>query len=228
MLFAPKFRNYGNNMFLVDFYKIKDEGIKGILLDLDNTLYEYEACHSCALESCYKEFKKSKNITFEQFKNSYESAKKEVKKNTFGQAASHSRFLYFQKLLEENFKKTDIDLTIELEKCYWLNFFKRMKLFKGVLDFLKKCRKNNIKICFITDLTAEIQFKKIKHLKIGKYLDFVVSSEEAGRDKPHQNIFRLAFQKLKMRPSDVVLIGDDYNKDLAGGEQMGIKTILIK
>lgn len=214
-------------MFSVDFDKIKDKGIKGVLLDLDNTLYEYEPCHYYALESCHKKFKKFKNITFEQFKNSYESAKKEVKKNTSGQAASHSRFLYFQKLLEENFKKTDIDLTIEFEECYWLNFFKRMKLFEGVLGFLKKCKKNNIRVCLITDLTARIQFEKVKFLKIGKYLDFVVSSEEAGKEKPHKTIFSLALQKLRMKPEKVVLIGDDYNKDLAGGEKMGIKTILI-
>ena len=135
--------------------------------------------------------------------------------------------MYFQRLFEKIYGKTDINLTVKFEKLYWDSFFKKMKLFDGVLDFLKKCRKNNIKICLITDLTAKIQFEKIHRLKIGKYLNFIVSSEEAGRDKPHQNIFKIALEKLKMQPSDVVLIGDDYEKDLAGGEKMGIKTILI-
>ena len=215
-------------MFSADFAKIKNKGIRGILLDLDNTLYEYELCHRYAIESCSQYFQKNNPTSFFQFKKNYELAKQEIKKYTAGQAASHSRFLYFQRFLENKFQKTDVNLTIRFEKLYWNSFFKKMRLFSGVMDFLKQCHKNNIKVCLITDLTASIQFKKINYLKIGKYLDFIVSSEEAGRDKPHQNIFRLALQKLKMRPNDVILIGDDYNKDLAGGEQMGIKTILIK
>lgn len=214
-------------MFSVDLEKFKKSGKKAILLDLDNTLYKYEPCHQYALRVCWQYFPKDNLISLEQFKKNYETARQDVKKHTFGQAASHSRFLYFQRFLEKINGKTNINLTIKLEKLYWESFFKKMKLFDGVLDFLRKCRKNNIKVCLITDLTAKIQFEKINHLKIGQYLDFVVSSEEAGRDKPHQNIFSLALKKLKMRPCDIVLIGDDYEKDLAGGEKMGIKTILI-
>lgn len=214
-------------MIFMDFAKIKKSGIKAILLDLDNTLYQYEPCHQCALKSCWQYFKKIKPVSFSQFKKDYELAKMEVKKNTIGQAASHSRFLYFQKLLEENFKKTNVNLTIKLEEYYWLKFFKRMKLFKGVLDFLKKCKENNVRICLITDLTARIQFEKVKILKIGKYFDFIVSSEEAGKEKPHKIIFSLALRKLKMNSKEVVLIGDDYNKDFIGAKKLKIKTIYV-
>ncbi len=214
-------------MNFIDFEEIRKNNMKAVLLDLDNTLYEYEPCHQYALKKCWQYFQEINSISFARFKKNYEDARQEVKKYTTGQAASHSRFLYFQKFLENEIGKTDINLTIKLEKLYWQSFFKKMKLFDGVLDFLEKCRKNSIKICLITDLTAKIQFKKINRLKIGKYLDFVVSSEEAGRDKPYWNIFNLALEKLKMRPRDVVLIGDDYDKDLAGGKKIGIKTILI-
>ena len=212
-------------MIFMDFAKIKKSDIKAILLDLDNTLYQYELCHQYALKSCWQYFRKNNPISFFQFKKDYELAKMEVKKNTLGQAASHSKFLYFQKFLEKKFKKTDINLTIKLEEHYWINFFKRMKLFKGALNFLKKCKENNVKICLITDLTARIQFEKVKILKIGKYIDFIVSSEEAGKEKPHKAIFSLALQKLKMSPNEVILIGDDYNKDFIGAEKLKIKTI---
>lgn len=215
-------------MNFINFTEIRKSGAKAVLLDLDNTLYEYELCHQYALKSCWQYFQKTSPISFFQFKKNYELAKREIKKYTIGQAASHSRFLYFQRFLENKFQKTDVNLTIRFEKLYWNSFFKKMRLFSGVTDFLKKMQKNNIKVCLITDLTARIQFEKVKFLKIGKYLDFIVSSEEAGRDKPHQNIFNLALKKLKIRPSDVVLIGDDYSKDLVGGEKMGIKTVLIK
>lgn len=207
------------------FYKFNP---KAFLIDLDNTLYEYNPCHEYALMACWKYSRGMGSISFLEFKKFYELAKKDVKKYTIDQAASHSRFLYFQRFLERRTGGTCINTTIKLERLYWNSFLNKMNLSSGVLEFLKECRKKDIKICLITDLTAKIQFEKIKRLKIGSYIDFIVSSEESGHDKPHQNIFRLALQKLKMRSKDVVLIGDDYNKDLAGGEKMGIKTILIK
>ena len=111
MQFAQKRRNYGD-MFQVDFKKINNGRTKGILLDLDNTLYEYEMCHLYALKKCHKNLRKIKKVSFEQFKKDYDLAKREVKKNTFDQAASHSRFLYFQKFFENKFKKTFVDLTL--------------------------------------------------------------------------------------------------------------------
>lgn len=214
-------------MFCLDFGKIKNENVKGILLDLDNTLYEYETSHHYALKKCYEDFKKVKDVSFEYFKNGYEEAKKEVKKHTKGQAASHSRFLYFQRFFEGIFGRTDIDLTMEFEKLYWLYFFEQMELFGGVIEFLRECREKGIKICMITDLTARIQFEKIKFLNLDKYIDFIVSSEEAGAEKPHENVFSLALEKMKMKPEEVIVIGDDYKKDFIGAQNYKIKAILI-
>jgi len=214
-------------MFNVDFEEIKESGVRGVLIDLDNTLYAYEPCQKYALEACADYFHKIKPMSFEEFKKEYEQARIEAKKFTAGQAASHSRFLYFQRLLEKFSGRTDIGNTLNLEKLYWESFFDKMALFPGVLDFLKDCHRNGLKICLITDLTARLQFEKIQHLRVEDYFDFIVSSEEAGRDKPSEDIFRLALEKMVMEPEEVVMIGDDYKKDLVGAEKMGIKAILV-
>ena len=104
----------------------------------------------------------------------------------------------------------------------------RMKLRPGVLDFLTWCRKNGIVTCILTDLTADIQFKKMIHLKIDKLIDWVVSSEEAGADKPHKSMFRLALKKMGLSRSDVLMIGDNYHKDILGAKALGIRTVLSK
>lgn len=83
-------------------------------------------------------------------------------------------------------------------------------------------------VCLITDLTAEIQLRKIVHLKIEKLIDLVVSSEEAGADKPHNSIFALALKKLRLSRKEVVMIGDDSRKDIKGARALGIRTVLVK
>lgn len=200
------------------------DGVKAVLIDLDNTLCNTEDYYDYALECCYLKFKKEiKNISFVQFKMQYKEAQEMLKKNTKGQAASHSRLIYFQILFENYFGKTRIDLALEFEKLYYQSVFAKTKLYKETKEFLSEIKKRKIKICIITDQVASLQFKKIKFFKLDKYIDFVVTSEEAGVEKPNPTIFHIALAKLKLKPKEVVVIGDSYDRDIQGATNAGIK-----
>ncbi len=56
-------------------------------------------------------------------------------------------------------------------------------------------------------------------------MDLVITSEEAGRDKPEEPVFRLALEKLGMKKDEVLFIGDDISKDIKGAEMLGIRYI---
>ncbi|MEK7172684.1 MAG: HAD family hydrolase, partial [Patescibacteria group bacterium] len=90
------------------------------------------------------------------------------------------------------------------------------------------CNALGIIICLITDLTAKVQFEKIKFLKIDNYINFIVSSEEAGVDKPGVAIFKLALEKIRLLPEQVMMIGDSYERDIAGAKKLGLKTFLVE
>ncbi len=202
-------------------------GVRGILLDLDNTLYDYEPANKNGMSACFKVLSRRLNLSEKDLERMYGEARKEVKSSLGGTAASHSRLLYFQVLLEKHLGRTDIALTLRIEEIFWNNFFKKMNLKEGVKTFLSNSKKRGIKICLITDLTARIQMEKVKSLSVDKYLDFIVSSEEAGKDKPHEAIFSLALKKLKLRPKECLLIGDDLEKDISGAKAAGIRTVLL-
>jgi len=208
--------------------EIKAKNIRGVLLDLDNTLYRYEPCHRYALRQCYWRFKKLKTISFDEFKQLYKQAQVKVKKHTAKQAASHSRFLYFQELLEQQFGRTEVKLTLRFEKLYWQGFFKKMKLKPAAARFLKSLKKEGVKVCLVTDLTAKIQFEKIVALGLETGIDFIVSSEEAGIEKPHRRIFLLALQKLGLQPNKALVVGDDKDRDVAGAQTLGLRIAHIR
>jgi len=201
-------------------------GIKAVLIDLDNTIYKYEDCHKYALRSCFLELKKNnKKLKFEDFENNYKIAQQTVKEKLFNHGSGHSRLLYFKVFFENFYGKTQIKLSEKFESIYWKNFFKKIILVPGVMSFLKKCYKINIKICIVSDLTTQVQFKKISYLKLEKYIDFVVTSEEAGSEKPSPDIFILALKKLKLSKEDVLMIGDHYKKDIEGAKSFGIRNV---
>lgn len=197
---------------------------KLILLDLDNTLYKYSLCHSYAIKKVYLYFKhKIKNISFKDFLARYKKAKGNIKKILKKNASSHSRFLYFQNMLEMEFCKTCFKDTVALESIYWSAFIEKMKLYDWVIPFLNACKKDRKRIVIVTDLTSKVQFQKIMKLGLAKYIDFIVTSEEVNADKPSSKIFRLALKKSASEAELAIIIGDDKEKDKSDF----IKSIII-
>jgi len=201
--------------------------IKAVLLDLDNTLYDYERCNSAALDSVMNRlssiFGKPKEAVEEIFGQSRDAVKLWLEDT----ASSHSRFLYFQKTIETLNQTTNVQLTKELHDHFWEVYFNQMKLSDGVLEFLEYLKNSGIKIAIVSDLTAETQFKKLLNLGLDKYVDFVITSEEAGMEKPSKEIFQLTLEKLGVSKNEVMFIGDNLEKDAQGAQNFGINFIHV-
>lgn len=201
---------------------------KAVLFDLDDTLYDYEPVHKIALSKVYSVFnKKVMKISKEKFTRLFNLSKTEIHQELSGTASSHNRVLYFQRLVEKTHNTVDPEIILKLYYAYWGTFLNNMKLRKGVLDTLKKLKKQDLKVVLVSDLTTNIQLKKIGKLRITKYIDYLVTSEEAGSEKPHLIMFLLALKKLNMLPNEVLFVGDSQNKDVSGANAAGMDTAWI-
>ncbi|MCV6608588.1 MAG: HAD family hydrolase [Campylobacterales bacterium] len=196
---------------------------KGILLDIDNTLYEYKKTHKIALsqvlEFCNSRFK----IEINELESAYNVARKKVHIELSETASSHNRLLYIQKMLEI-LNINSLQYSLEIYEVYWSTFLKNIEVYDGVYEFLEKYKN---KICLITDLTAHIQHRKIAQLNLSNYIDKVVTSEEVGREKPHPYMFMLSLKKLGLNIDDVCMIGDSFKKDIFGASNLGIQSIWL-
>lgn len=198
--------------------------IKGILLDIDNTLYDYENIHNIALNAACDTLQKKYSISKTALIASYKKARLYTHKKLSGTASSHNRLLYFQKMLED-LKLHTLKDALEAYDIYWGTFLENLTAHDGVYDFLGLV--NIKKICLISDLTADIQHRKIRKLRLYDYTDFLVTSEEAGKEKPHPRIFKLALKKIGLGTSHVCMIGDSYKNDMAGAVKLGIRSFWI-
>jgi len=188
-----------------------------ILLDLDNTLYNYQTCHAVALEALCEQFGAEFNLGHQQVKNLYSVSRQTVHNTNHGTATSHSRLFYVQYMVEAVTNTTDAGLTLKYYHLYWDTFISKMQLFDDALPFLKNCQNNKVPIVLVTDMTAEVQFLKLRKLDIRQYLSFIVTSEEAGVEKPHPFIFELAISKIlksKKSITNIAVVGDDIKKDI--------------
>ena len=209
------------------FESIDMQGVRGVLIDLDNTFYEYAPCHKEGLKASYELYSKTQTINEEAFYILYKQAQGVVKQRIPHHGASHSRLLYFQNITERLEKKTNMKVSLELEEAYWTSFLKAVVLREEVVIFLQQCKEKSIKICVVTDLTTSIQLRKMITLGLDTLVDFVVTSEEVGLDKPSKAMFSVALEKLNLKKEEVIMIGDDIKKDIDGARTQNIKAYLI-
>jgi len=201
---------------------------KAVLLDLDNTIYNYDEPHKKALNAVYKKLKQIIKITRKRFDYLYKISKQEIHKELSGTASAHNRILYFQRLIEKTHNTVDPSIILKLHTTYWKTFYKNMKITKTALDTLREIKKQGYKTAIVSDMTTEIQLQKMKKLNITNYIDYLITSEEAGSEKPHQIMFLLALNKLKIKPEEAIMVGDNTTADIEGANSVGLDTVLIK
>ncbi|MFT4667499.1 MAG: phosphoglycolate phosphatase-like HAD superfamily hydrolase, partial [Gammaproteobacteria bacterium] len=122
------------------------------LFDTDNTLYSYDQPHSAAMNAVKVKVMGMFSITGVDFDGAFSSAREQVKKRLVGQASSHSRLLYMQRMLELLGLGSQVLTALDLEQTYWRTFLGKAVLFDGVRDLLDDIRILGIPAVVVTDL----------------------------------------------------------------------------
>ena len=193
---------------------------KYLLLDLDNTIYDYNLCHNEAINSIIQKLQLKCNKSVQELQNLYDSISTKLKYELKQTASSHNKFIYIKHLLEH--LNMDLSYCVYYEKMYWDIFFNHMCCFDGILEFIKWIKSENIKIAIITDYETEYQIQKLEKLGLLSYIDHIITSEEVGIEKPSKLIFLSAIHILNCKTEEVIMIGDNFDKDIIGAINLDI------
>lgn len=189
------------------------------LFDTDNTLYPYDPAHAAAMRAVRQKVTTTFSIAEADFDKAFDEARKQVKNRLKHTASSHSRLLYLQRMLEIMGLGSQVLLALDFEQTYWRTFLSNAILFDGVKDVLDDIRLLGIPTAIVTDLTAQIQFRKVVYFGLDHYFDYIVTSEEAGHDKPHQAPFQIAIEKMRPKGDCIWMIGDNPVNDIQGSRE---------
>ena len=99
-------------------------------------------------------------------------------------------------------------------------------LFDDALAVLKTLKERKLILGLLTNATKKI-VSVYRKLGLEPYLDFVVTSDEVGSDKPDPHIFLAALEQAKVNASEAVYVGDQYAVDVVGARGVGISPILL-
>ena len=201
----------------------------GILFDTDNTLYPYDPAHQKAMSALKQKISNTLNVPIKDVENNFNKSRSEVKKLLKNTAASHSRLLYIQRMLEFFGLGSQVLLALDFEQTYWRVFLSEAKLFSGLEKFLEELRLLQVPMAIVTDLTAQIQFRKMVYFELDHYFDYIVTSEEVGYDKPHRLPFEISLKKMNLhKKQNIWFIGDNPKNDIEGAKRYINATTLQK
>jgi len=189
--------------------------IKAVIFDLDDTLYEEFQFVKSGFLSVSVYMAKNYGIDKEKF---YEILIKILEQ--------HGRGKIFDIALE----KMDLfneDLVKSLVYIY-RSHEPMIKLHDDLQEILSDLKKE-YKLGLITDGDSKVQRNKVRALKIEKYFDSMIFSDEFGIDKrkPHLFPYKQALKQLNIQAREAIYVGDNPNKDFIGAKKLNINTIRI-
>ena len=111
-----------------------------------------------------------------------------------------------------------------------INFFKSTRsteecLYDGVKDMLLLLRRRGFRIGIITDGRKDYQEHRLKVAGIYGLFDFFYYGDT--HQKPDPTFFRRCIENERIKPHELLYVGDHFEKDIEGALAVGAKTCWI-
>jgi putative hydrolase of the HAD superfamily len=74
----------------------------------------------------------------------------------------------------------------------------------------------------VTNGNADIHLTQVAH-----WFDFAISAAAVGKAKPHSDFFVAIQSRAGLNPAEIVVIGDDPERDIFGAYQHGMRTVWV-
>ena len=118
----------------------------------------------------------------------------------------------------------DLDALIKIARKSYKN---QMALLPGSAKVLELVA--NVPKAIITNGPSDMQRDAIDALGIGSLFDTIIISgdPDVAVRKPDPRIFKLACERLRVLPQDVLMIGDNYKADISGASAVGMQTLYL-
>ncbi|MEA1883529.1 MAG: YjjG family noncanonical pyrimidine nucleotidase [Thermotogota bacterium] len=194
---------------------------KLVLIDADNTLFDYNKAEAYALENSLKDF--GFNRDFNQIRQDYNEINKELwqlleKGGITKDELSKKRF-------RQLFEKYGLDIPPKDFSQKYLAYLRQSNFLMKDAQELIQYLYENYTVIIVTNGIKNVQFSRLEKSNIKDYNHGVVVSEDIGVSKPNPDFFVHAFKLANHKDKkSAIIIGDSLSSDIKGGINFGIDT----
>ncbi len=105
-------------------------------------------------------------------------------------------------------------------------FKMKLALFDDVAPALDDLKGRGLILGLISNVEQDMT-AALAELGLPSWLEIAVTSQDSGFNKPHPEIFQEALRRAGVQPSEAVYVGDQYQVDVIGARQAGMKGVLL-
>jgi putative hydrolase of the HAD superfamily len=204
--------------------------IRAVLFDLDDTLHDDTHAYTSAAQEVAAEVAAEHGIDALALKQAY-IAEAEGFWHRLTASELRTKLSQWRAAMWGNALRTvgieDARVAERSAANYNLYRKKYFTLFPGALDLLRELRGEGMKLGLLTNGVSETHREKIALLQITEYFDAIFLADEVGMVKPDPLLFAHACAKLDTAPSQSAMVGDRYERDIAGALDAGLYAIWI-
>ncbi len=200
------------------------EDIKNIFFDLDHTLWDFDKNSDLTFHKIIE--KNNIKIDMSKFLDAYHPINRRYWNLYRIDKVTKADLRFYR--LSDTFKQLKFELDDEMINKLAIDYIEHLSDFNYlisntilVLDYLYL--KYNMHI--ITNGFKEVQRRKLEKSDLLKYFRSITISEDVGVKKPDEIIFKHALQKSNSLIENSIMIGDNYNADILGANNIGMKSI---
>ncbi len=133
-------------------------------------------------------------------------------------------------IFEDSFKHLDLSpnngFSASLAKIFQETRAKTYRCFEDTLPVLQTLQ-GKIPMVLVTNGNSIMQRLKLEVCNLNPYLQHIFIAQEVGESKPKPTIFRQALQAVQLQPHEVLMVGDNPEKDIFGAKSVGLQTAWI-
>jgi len=189
--------------------------IKAIFFDIDNTLIDFmtmkhkscEAAIDAMISAGLKVERKRALAELFKLYREYGIEEKEI----------------FQKLLKKLQKKVDYRLVAHGIIAYRKIKESQLYPYPHVIPTLIELKKK-YKVAIISDAPRMRAWLRLVTMQLDDFFDIVITAADVRKTKDKKIPFKVALNKLGIKPQEALMVGDRISRDIAPAKAIGIKT----
>ncbi len=117
---------------------------------------------------------------------------------------------------------TDKSLCQEVADAYSQERDRRMAFFPGAEQTLEHLKGTETKLALLTNGQADLQRQKVERFGLERFFPTILIEGELGFGKPEEAVYRMGLQALGVKASEVWMVGDNLEWDVAAPQKLGI------
>jgi putative hydrolase of the HAD superfamily len=204
--------------------------IEAVLFDLDDTLHDDTAAYRDAAEEVAREIAVEHGVDAVALTAAYVA-----EAEGFWHRLSPSELQGTLAAVRERLWRNALDrvgiadpaLALRSAQRYHDYRKKRYVPFPQAAAVLAAERSRGRRLGLVTNGFSETHREKIELLRLGEFFEAVFIADEVGMVKPDPLLFAHACRTLNAAPAHSAMVGDRYDRDIAGAAEAGLATVWL-